>query len=249
MLSRSEDEFELFQKMDCKRVLEESQAAEPQPRLMEEHELPEWLVKNESEVDRLTAETDEDKIWGRGSRQRKDFNYSEDVLEKELLEALEADEAEELESVNNTVEGRKSNGAGKKRKRYDDDSDDESMSPGPSAARGRRKTTPHGKGSGTKLREDLQKIHDVLLSYSDAEGNCLSGPFVKLPTRKELPDYYEVITRPIDLAKMERLIHEDRYRNVEAYEEDVKLLCRKRAKVQHGGLPDLPGQRGAAAGV
>jgi SWI/SNF-related matrix-associated actin-dependent regulator of chromatin subfamily A protein 2/4 len=30
----------------------------------------------------------------------------------------------------------------------------------------------------------------------------LSDPFLKLPTRRELPDYYEVIKRPVDINKM-----------------------------------------------
>ncbi|OWA53406.1 Transcription activator BRG1 [Hypsibius exemplaris] len=225
MLARSTEEFDLFQRMDMNRMLEESQApGGAVPRLMEEHELPTWLVKDDKDIDRLTAESDEDKIWGRGSRQRKDLNYSEDFLEKELLDALEAEEAEELESVD-TTDSRKAAAAGKKRKRYEEESDEEdSMSPGPSRSR-RKPATAGGKPSG-KLREDLQKIHDVLVSYQDTDGRILSEPFVKLPTRKELPDYYQVIGKPIDLNRIERNIHEERYRNMEAFEEDIRLMCR-----------------------
>lgn len=40
MIARSEDEFELFQKLDVERKAEESK-----PRLMAEDELPEWMLK------------------------------------------------------------------------------------------------------------------------------------------------------------------------------------------------------------
>lgn len=76
-----------------------------------------------------------------------------------------------------------------------------------------------------KNREDFQKIHDILVSYQEADGRVISGPFVKLPTRKELPDYYQVITKPMDLWRIEKNIHEDKYKNMEAFENDVKLMC------------------------
>lgn len=51
MLARNEGEFELFQRMDLERRREE---AKPGPnrksRLIEEKELPEWLVKDDDEV-------------------------------------------------------------------------------------------------------------------------------------------------------------------------------------------------------
>ena len=39
--------------------------------------------------------------------------------------------------------------------------------------------------------------------YKDEDGRVLSEPFMKLPTRKELPDYYEVIRRPVDISKIQ----------------------------------------------
>ena len=42
--------------------------------------------------------------------------------------------------------------------------------------------------------------------YKDEDGRVLSEPFMKLPTRKELPDYYEVIRRPVDISKIQAKI-------------------------------------------
>lgn len=33
-------------------------------------------------------------------------------------------------------------------------------------------------------------------------GRVLSEPFMKLPSKRELPDYYEVIKKPLDIKKI-----------------------------------------------
>ncbi len=50
MLARSEDEFDQFQRMDIIRRRDEAQDPNRKPRLMEEGELPGWLLKDEEEV-------------------------------------------------------------------------------------------------------------------------------------------------------------------------------------------------------
>ena len=50
MLARTEDEFEIYQQMDLDRRREEARQIPRKPRLMEEDELPGWLLKDEDEV-------------------------------------------------------------------------------------------------------------------------------------------------------------------------------------------------------
>lgn len=50
MIARSEAEFEKFQKMDAERLQEEQNCPNPKSRLVEEDELPEWLVREDVEV-------------------------------------------------------------------------------------------------------------------------------------------------------------------------------------------------------
>ena len=50
MLARTEDEFESMQGMDLERRRTEAREVKRLPRLIEENELPQWLVKNEEEV-------------------------------------------------------------------------------------------------------------------------------------------------------------------------------------------------------
>merc|ERR1719260_349438 len=57
MISRSEEEFELFQKMDMERKRAEAEAGDQRkPRLIEESELPEFLLQSEEDLDMLDIE-------------------------------------------------------------------------------------------------------------------------------------------------------------------------------------------------
>lgn len=71
--------------MDMDRRREDARNPKRKPRLMEEDELPSWIIKDDAEVDRLTCEEEEEKIFGRGSRQRRDVDYSDALTEKQWL--------------------------------------------------------------------------------------------------------------------------------------------------------------------
>lgn len=87
MLARSEAEFEIFQKMDLERRREEAKSGvQRKSRLVEENELPEWLLKGEEELERLAYEEEEaEQFLGRGSRQRKEVDYTDSLTEREWL--------------------------------------------------------------------------------------------------------------------------------------------------------------------
>lgn len=86
MVARTEAEFELFQKMDLERRREEAKLGpERKSRLLEEKELPDWLVKEDDEVDRWGYDDAEDSLLGRGTRQRKEVDYTDSLTEKEWL--------------------------------------------------------------------------------------------------------------------------------------------------------------------
>lgn len=67
------------------------------------------------------------------------------------------------------------------------------------------------KGKLKTSAETLQKmkaLYDTLIHYKDADNRHLSEVFMKLPSRVEYPEYYDIIKRPIDLDKIgTRLIH------------------------------------------
>ena len=69
--------------MDIERRRQEASATPRKPRLVEESELPPWMLKDELEMEKLTVEDEEEKLFGRGSRQRKEVDYSDQLTDKQ----------------------------------------------------------------------------------------------------------------------------------------------------------------------
>lgn len=85
MVARNEDEFQLFQKMDLERKVEEEKlGVHMKSRLIQEKELPDWLIKDDDEVETWSYD-DPEALLGRGTRQRKEVDYADSLTEKEWL--------------------------------------------------------------------------------------------------------------------------------------------------------------------
>ncbi|KAM7249227.1 hypothetical protein ACFE04_019454 [Oxalis oulophora] len=82
------------------------------------------------------------------------------------------------------------------------------------------------KAAEAKLKRQLKKIMDIVIKYADSDARILSEPFMKLPSRRKLPDYYEVIKRPIDIKKILTKIDENRYSSLDDLQSDFNLLCK-----------------------
>merc|ERR1712183_1231025 len=80
------------------------------------------------------------------------------------------------------------------------------------------------KGSKT-LRKKMKKLIEVVMQYEDSDGRVLSEPFYKLPSRKELPDYYEIIKKPVDIAKMQQRIDDEKDEDMSGLQKDFMQLC------------------------
>jgi SWI/SNF-related matrix-associated actin-dependent regulator of chromatin subfamily A protein 2/4 len=232
MIARHEEEFDLFMRMDLDRRREEARNPKRKPRLMEEDELPSWIIKDDAEVERLTCEEEEEKMFGRGSRHRKEVDYSDSLTEKQWLKTLKAIEEGTLEEMEEEVRQKKSS---RKRKRDSDagsstpttstrsrDKDDESKK---QKKRGRppaEKLSPNP----PNLTKKMKKIVDAVIKYKDSSsGRQLSEVFIQLPSRKELPEYYELIRKPVDFKKIKERIRNHKYRSLNDLEKDVMLLC------------------------
>ncbi|XP_036381989.1 probable global transcription activator SNF2L2 isoform X3 [Megalops cyprinoides] len=216
MIARNEEEFELFMRMDMDRRREDARNPKRKPRLMEEDELPSWIIKDDAEVERLTCEEEEEKIFGRGSRHRRDVDYSDALTEKQWLRAIEDGNLEEMEEEIRL----------KKRKRRRHVDKDSSKEDGEKAKK-RRGRPPAEKLSPNppKLTKQMNAIVDTVINYRDGSGRQLSEVFVQLPSRKELPEYYELIRKPVDFKKIKERVRNHKYRSVGDLEKDVMLLC------------------------
>ncbi|XP_049821381.1 ATP-dependent helicase brm-like isoform X2 [Aethina tumida] len=217
MIARNEGEFELFQKLDLERRREEAKlGAARKPRLLEESELPNWLVKEDDEVDTWNYEETES-VLGRGTRQRKEVDYTDSLTEKEWMKAIDDNgEFEEDDEEEEKLKKKKS----RKRKKRGDDSDSEVGSSYNKRRRGGACTS-----TDTKLKRQMRKLMSIVTKYTDSDGRLLSEPFMKLPPRKEYPDYYEIIKKPIDINKILNRIEDGKYLSFLDVERDFMLLC------------------------
>ena len=92
-------------------------------------------------------------------------------------------------------------------------------------------------GATTKLQNKMKKLMEIVIQYKDQDGSdrVLSDPFMKLPTRKELPDYYDVIKKPVDITKILTKIEDGKYDNMDVMEKDFMLLCQNTQKYNQDG--------------
>jgi SWI/SNF-related matrix-associated actin-dependent regulator of chromatin subfamily A protein 2/4 len=172
MVARSEEEYELFQRMDIERRRIEARETTRKPRLMEEHELPNWLLKDDKEIARIQLE-EENEIYGRGVRARKEVDYSDALTEREFLRAVEdgtLDEACENKKKRK-IQDKHKRGSKLNTSQMDDD-DGDVEEPKTKRKRG-RPSLAHGDKTNDEINVDQKLIKQMrfllscLLKYED----------------------------------------------------------------------------------
>ena len=83
----------------------------------------------------------------------------------------------------------------------------------------RRPALAPAKGS---LQEKIKELYIYLKEYTDSSCRILSLPFLKLPSKSEYPDYYQVIKQPIDLQMISR--NRRRYETLDEAVSDFTLV-------------------------
>lgn len=173
--------------------------------MIDETELPDWLMKEDDEVDRWAYEDPDESALGRGTRQRKEVDYTDSLTEKEWLKAIDEGDFEEEDEEEEKVKKRKGR---KRRKRDDSDSE-----VGTSSSKKRK-----GQSSmDSELKKQMRKLMNIVMKFTDSDGRLLSEPFMKVPARKDYPDYYEIIKKPIDITKIFNRIEESKVRHLSMF--------------------------------
>ena len=80
------------------------------------------------------------------------------------------------------------------------------------------------------LAQKIKTLYETLKDYRDAKGRQLSLIFLKLPSKHEYPDYYDIIKRPIDLEKISSKIRNALYETLEDAVADFTLVFDNAAK-------------------
>ncbi|KAF7664449.1 hypothetical protein LDENG_00177070 [Lucifuga dentata] len=76
-----------------------------------------------------------------------------------------------------------------------------------------------------ELTKQLNTLVDMVINYKDGFGRQISKGFVQLPSKKEVPEYYELIRKPVDFRRIRERVRNHKYRSVGDLEKDIILLC------------------------
>ncbi|KYM96812.1 Histone-lysine N-methyltransferase ash1 [Cyphomyrmex costatus] len=75
-----------------------------------------------------------------------------------------------------------------------------------------------------KLATVLKNLYTIVTTANDENGQLLCVPFMTLPPKRKLSDYYEKIVEPIDLITIDQCIGTGHYKTAEHFDQDMIKL-------------------------
>ncbi|XP_022702006.1 protein polybromo-1-like isoform X2 [Varroa jacobsoni] len=75
------------------------------------------------------------------------------------------------------------------------------------------------------MGDQMAEMFSIVVKATD-EGREVTDVFKILPSKRDYPDYYQVISQPIDLKTIAQNIQEGTYQSLHDLEKDLTLMCR-----------------------
>ncbi|CAG2166349.1 unnamed protein product [Oppiella nova] len=74
------------------------------------------------------------------------------------------------------------------------------------------------------ISEQLQEIYDSIRNHKTSDGRVLCENFIRAPKRRSFADYYEVVSTPMDMIRVQQKIKMDEYEDVDQMTQDIDLM-------------------------
>ncbi|WBW74717.1 SWI/SNF ATP-dependent chromatin remodeler Snf22 [Schizosaccharomyces osmophilus] len=209
LISRTDNELELFRKIDQERAINDVYGkGKSLDRLLSVSELPSIY---RAEVDHVVKEASVDIPFdaGRQKRQRASISYAEPGFEDAFEEGSKSDMPRRR---------------GRPRKKLALDNLNYS---GPLIYESRSSKRASQDPSTHKyeaLQRCLKEIYESIFYLQDETGRLVNGLFLYPPSRKLYPDYYVIIKHPIALGKIGRSIKNGKYTDLQGLVSDFMLM-------------------------
>lgn len=72
--------------------------------------------------------------------------------------------------------------------------------------------------------EMCQQLYDSIRNLKKEDGTMLCDTFIRAPKRRQEPSYFDVVTNPIDLLKVQQKLKTDSYEDLDDLMQDFELL-------------------------
>ncbi|XP_036370689.1 protein polybromo-1 [Octopus sinensis] len=72
--------------------------------------------------------------------------------------------------------------------------------------------------------EICQDLYETIRNYKTEDGRLLCEAFIRAPKRRTAADYYDVVSTPIDLLKIQQKLKTDEYDDLEQFAADIELM-------------------------
>lgn len=72
--------------------------------------------------------------------------------------------------------------------------------------------------------ELCQLLYESIRNHKKEDGTLLCDAFIRVPKRRQEPGYYEVVSNPIDLLKVQQKLKTDEYEYMDDLQSDIELM-------------------------